>query len=239
MLAAEVSPAALASVVGVDIKSVSRWLAEECLPYPMTRVKIARHLKQRESFLWPALAIASGASGTSLAEFDRVWPTRSAVPTETWHALFEQARSQLDILVYAGGFLIESLDLADVLRWKANQGTAVRVLVGDPSAAAVRLRANELSLPWLPDRCGSTARYLDAVRSEPGVGVRCHRTTLYASTFRFDDVLLVNTHAFGVWAAQSPTLQLRRSPESSLFDFYVSAFERVWLSGSPSDRPST
>lgn len=231
MLDAEMSPAALATAVGVDVKTVSRWLAEECVPYPMTRVRIARHLKQRESFLWPALAVGSGPSGAALAEFDRVWPTRSAIPSETWHALFGHATSQLDILVYAGGFLIETLDLADVLRWKASRGTEIRVLVGDPSAPAVKLRAHELSTSWLPGRCRSTARYLDTVRQEPGVNVKCHCTTLYASTFRFDDILLVNPHAFGVWAAQSPTLQLRQSPESSLFDFHTSAFERVWTSG--------
>lgn len=237
MLDAELSPAGLASAVGVDVKSVTRWLAEECVPYPTTRMRIARHLKQRESFLWPALAHVSGASEAALAELDRVWPTRSAVPSETWHALFEHASARLDILVYAGGFLIETLDLADVLRWKAGKGTVVRVLVGDPSSVAVKVRAEELSMTWLPERCWSTARYLDSVRADRGVNVRCHDTTLYASTFRFDDVLLVNTHVFGVWAAQSPTLQLRQSPNANLFDFYASAFERVWASGSrPADR---
>ena len=43
-----------------------------------------------------------------------------------------RATKQLDILVYAGAFLIETLDLADVLAWKTAKGTRIRVLVGDP-----------------------------------------------------------------------------------------------------------
>ncbi len=78
------------------------------------------------------------------AELDRIWPTRSAISSETWHALFSRATRQIDILVYAGAFLIETLDLADVLQYKAAAGTEVRVLVGDPESAAVRSRAAEL-----------------------------------------------------------------------------------------------
>ena len=51
----------------------------------------------------------------AVGEIDQVWPTRSTISTETWHALFSGATRQLDILVYAGAFLIETLDLADVL----------------------------------------------------------------------------------------------------------------------------
>ena len=228
MLNAEMSASALASAVGVDVKSVARWVSEDRVPYPVTRVKIARALDQRETYLWPSLVDRAGANDQTLAELERVWPTRSAVPSEMWHSLFGHASAQLDILVYAGGFLIETLDLVDVLRWKASAGTQVRVLIGDPRSDAVKIRSDEISLTWLPDRCQTTARHLDAVRREHGVSVRHHSTTLYASTFRFDDVLLVNTHAFGVWAAQSPALQVRQSSGASLFDFYASAFDRVW-----------
>lgn len=228
MLNAEMSASALALAVGVDVKSVARWVSEDRVPYPVTRVKIARALDQRETYLWPSLVHVAGAAEQNLAELERVWPTRSAVPSEMWHSLFGHTSSQLDILVYAGGFLLETLDLVDILRWKAAAGTQVRVLIGDPRSDAVKIRSDEIALTWLPDRCHTTARYLDVVRRERGVSVRQHSTTLYASTFRFDDVLLVNTHAFGVWAAQSPALQVRRSPGASLFDFYALAFDRVW-----------
>jgi hypothetical protein len=228
MLDAEVSATALATAAGVDVKSVARWISEDRIPYPVTRVKVARALDQQETFLWPALLEAPNVCEVALADVDRIWPTRSAVSSETWHALFSRTTRQLDILVYAGAFLVETLDLADVVRYKASAGTEVRVLVGDPESAAVRSRATELSLPWLPERCRSTARCLEPACHQAGVTVRLHGTTHYASHFRFDDVVLVNTHAFGIWSCQSPVLQLQRSSTGGLFDFYASAFESVW-----------
>jgi hypothetical protein len=228
MLNAGVSAAALAAAVQVDPKTVARWITEDRIPYPMTRVRITRVLEQHETFLWPALLQRAEDSGFALAELDHIWPTRSAVSSETWHALFSRATRQLDILVYAGGFLIETLDLRDVLGWKASNGTAIRVLVGDPECTAVRMRAAEISLPWLPDRCRTTMKYLADLRCQAEISVRTHRTTLYASQFRFDDTLLVNAHAFGAWASSSPVFQLQRCASGQLFDFYASAFECAW-----------
>ena len=130
--------------------------------------------------------------------------------------------------MYAGAFLIETLDLPDILQYKAASGTEVRVLVGDPESAAVRSRAVELGLPWLPERCRSTARCLAPAVDAGGVTVRQHATTYYASHFRFDDVVLVNTHAYGVWSCQSPVLQLRQTNSNGLFETYAGAFEQAW-----------
>jgi hypothetical protein len=228
MLNTDMTASALAALVEVDVKSVTRWIAEDRMPYPATRLKVAHALHQEETFLWPALLEASDACAVTAAEVERIWPTRSAISTETWHALFSKATSEVDILVYAGAFLIETLDLADVLQWKASTGTRVRVLVGDPDSAAVQMRAAELSLDWLPERCRSTMQYLRHVAGVPGVTVRLHGTTHYASLFRFDDTLLANAHGYGTWACHSPVYQLRRACSGRLFDFYRSSFERAW-----------
>ena len=165
-----------------------------------------------------------------MVEIERVWPTRSSISSETWHALFSKATEALDILVYAGAFLIETLDLADVLAWKAARGTRIRVLVADPHSAAVGLRAAELSLDWLPQRCQST---LDYLRRVDGISLRPHGASHYASLFRFDDLLLANTHAYGIWACHSPVLQVHRSSSAKLFDFYTNSFDRTWRSCNP------
>ena len=68
---------------------------------------------------------------------------------------------------------------------------------------------------------------------EPGVAVRLHGTTLYNSIYRYDDELLVNAHAYGVPASQSPVLHLRRFPGGRLFDHYMASFERVWETAQP------
>ena len=43
--------------------------------------------------------------------------------------------------------------------------------------------------------------------------------------------MLVNTHAYGFPAAQSPVL--RRLAGGSLFDHYQASFERVWAQAHP------
>lgn len=225
MLNTGMTPIALAHAVGVDAKSVARWIAEDRMPYPVTRVKVAGALGQEETFLWPALLEDGDACDIAAAEIERVWPARSAITSDTWHALFTKASRELDILVYAGAFLMESLDLADVLTWKASRGAKIRMLVGDPRSAAVQARAVELSLDWLPQRCQST---LDYLHRAPGICLRSHGASHYASIFRFDDLLLANTHAYGEWACHSPVLQLRRASSGRLFDFYRRSFDRVW-----------
>lgn len=225
MLNAGMTTAALAAAVQVDTKSVSRWITEDRLPHPATRGCVARALNQEETFLWPALLEVADGGDALAVEVERLWPTRSAISSETWHALFSRTNNELDIQVYAGAFLIETLDLADVLGWKASEGVRVRILVGDPDGAIVLHRAQELATEWLPARCRSTLKYLHQVA---GISVRAHDTSHYASIFRFDDVLLVNTHAFGVWACHSPVQQLRRVCSNSHFDFWRCAFERAW-----------
>ena len=155
------------------------------------------------------------------------------MPAEVWHSLFSHAKTHLDILVYAGGFLIETLDLADVVCWKAGEGAKIRILIGDPSSDAVRVRGVEEDLPWLSQRCMSTLRYLTSVGQAPGVSIRTHATTLYASHFRFDDRMLINTHTYGAWACQSPVYHFRRVGSGHLFDYYAAAFDRVWETGRP------
>jgi len=48
-----------------------------------------------------------------------------------------------------------------------------------------------------------------------------------------DGDMLVNTHAYGFPAAQSPVLHLRRLAGGSLFDHYQASFERVWAQARP------
>ena len=61
----------------------------------------------------------------------------------------------------------------------------------------------------------------------PGVDLRVQGTTLYNSIYRFDDVMLVNTHVWGVSAFGTPVLQLRRLVDGGLFDTYAHSFESV------------
>jgi hypothetical protein len=136
--------------------------------------------------------------------------------------------------VYAGTFLIEQHNLADVLREKSRQGVPCRILVGDETSEAVRQRAvEEGTAGGLEGRIQLNRRYLRDVLGLPGVEVRTHGTTLYNSLFRFDQDLLVNGHVFGAPAGFSPVLHLRRVPGGRMWDHYMRSFDQVWAMGTP------
>lgn len=228
LLAVGLTRAALAEQVDVDEKTVERWITKDRIPHPNTRARIVAVLGQDETYFWPGLLGTEQARNTTEAELVHMWPTRSSVPGDVWKALFKQATSDIDVLVYSGGFLVEAYDLVEVIRAKAAGGASFRILLGDSRCEAVRQRGKEEGLPTLPERCRSTLEYLSEVADLPGVQIRTHRTVLYASLFRFDESMLVNTHTYGAYAARSPVLHLRRVPGGQLFDYYDRAYDRVW-----------
>lgn len=233
LIAAGITQPALAERVGVDAKSVERWITQDRLPHATTRARVAGFLGQDETYFWPALLGTEASRDATQSELVQLWPTRNAVPGDVWRSLFKQTSSQLDVLVYSGGFLIEAYDLIEVIRAKAAAGASIRMLIGDSRCEAVRQRAREEQLSSLVDRCRSSLEYLAEVAALPGVQIRTHQTVLYASQYRFDESMLVNNHTFGSYAARSPVLHLRKVPGGQLFDYYQRSFERVWASGEP------
>jgi hypothetical protein len=131
--------------------------------------------------------------------------------------------------VYAGSFLFEQYDFAATIAEKAAQGVRVRILLGDETAPAVALRAEEEGTTGgLQGRIQLHRRYLRQVHGVRGIEVRTHGTTLYNSLYRFDQDMLVNGHAYGAPANESPILHLRRVPGGRMWDHYMRSFEEVW-----------
>ena len=181
-----------------------------------------------EVYLWPS--VAKQAETASTSELVTYYPHRGAVPATLWSSLIEQATSHVEILVYAGLFLFDSHpDLPDQLADKATAGAQVRILLGDPDSEMVRQRGEEEGIGNdLAARARITRRYLEPATKTPGVELRLHDTILYNSIYRFDDEMLVNTHVYGVPAAQRRCCTCAGSPGGGLFDHYVKSFERVW-----------
>lgn len=71
LLNAGMTAAALAEVVRVDPKSVSRWLTEGRVPHPATRQHVAAVLQQQETYLWPTLLIDTAGDGRRGGRWDR------------------------------------------------------------------------------------------------------------------------------------------------------------------------
>jgi hypothetical protein len=221
--------------VGVDVKTVERWISKGRVPYRAHRTATAALLRTTEAFLWPEVLDDPRATSTSRAELVALYPNRGAVPAELWMRLIDEAKEHIDVLVFAGLFLPDGHpELAKVLISKAEQGTAIRLALGDPDSEAVRLRGQEEHIgEGMAARVRLSLAYLDEAIRVPGVELRLHTTTLYNSIYRLDGDMLVNTHAYGFPAAQSPVLHLRRLAGGSLFDHYQASFERVWAQARP------
>jgi transcriptional regulator with XRE-family HTH domain len=229
------TPAEVATSIGVDPKTVERWITTDRTPYRRHRWAIAQLLDSDEAYLWPAVLNDPQTISATQAEFVTLYPHRGAVPEALWNTLVDSTKDCLDVLVFAGLFFVDSrADLPTTLETKAARGTKTRILLGDPDSSAVAQRADEEGIGHdLAARIKLSLNGLSSLVATPGVDIRLHSTPLYNSMYRFDDDLLVNTHVYGSQAPHSPVLHLKRVPGGRLFDHYMQSFDRVWNLGSP------
>jgi len=237
---ARLTIAEVAAQVGVDPKTVERWIVLGRIPHRSHRWATASLLGTDEAYLWPELADERRTQAASTSELVTLYPNRGAVPGALWRSLLEAATDRIDVLVYAGLFLPDGYpEIAKLLASKAEQGTTVRLTLGDPDSDAVRRRGEEERIgDGLAARVRLGLLYLREAIGAPGVELRFHATTLYNSIYRFDDDMLVNAHVYGAPAAHSPVLHLRRLPGGQLFDHYQASFERVWEQASTNNVPA-
>ncbi len=230
MTTAQLTSARVAKEIGVDPKTVERWVTRGRVPHRTHRWAVAALLGTDEVYLWPDTFDESRVHGTSKAELVTIYPHRGAVPPDLWRALLGGSRRHLDVLVYAGLFLFDGYpELHRFLTGLGERGGSARVLLGDPESDVVRRRGEEEGVgEGMAARIRLSLAYLQPALHSDGIELRLHRTTLYNSLFRCDDDLLVNTHAYGAPASRSPVLHLRRLPGGQLFEHYQQSFERVW-----------
>ncbi|MEV6968852.1 DUF5919 domain-containing protein [Hamadaea sp. NPDC051192] len=225
---AGLTPTRCAELIGVDPKTVERWISLDRLPHRTHRAATAELLRVDETDLWPAVALDPRTVSAGRAELAEFYPTRAAVPPDLWRSVIDEAQDGLDILVYAGLFLPEVHDVARIGR-RARAGCRVRILLGDPSGTAVRQRGEEEGFGiGLAHRVALSLRYFQPIVETSNIEIRLHNTTLYASIVRGDDTLLANIHMYGYTAGQNPVLHLQRVPEGRVFDQYLGSFDKVW-----------
>jgi transcriptional regulator with XRE-family HTH domain len=229
MLRANHDPASLAEAVGVSTKSAERWLSGEVTPYPRTRFRVATVLREDESYLWPDAVDSASLHG---AELVATYPRRTDVPRDLWTELLRSAERDIDLLAFAGLFLIEEHpDWIPLLKLKAEHGARVRILIGDPQGKQVTERDSEHEIGG-----GVSGRILAVLTQyrllKNIAGVRLHDTPLYNSIYRFDDDMLINVHAYGILAAYTPVVRIRRI-DGRYFNTYTESFERAWVNARP------
>ena len=233
MLERGVTPAALAHAVNVDAKTIERWIVKERTPYRRHRYSVAAFLSVDEAYIWPDALDKEQVIAASESEIISVYPHRWAVPREIWGRLFDQANQEIGLLVYSAMFLGEDAGLQKTLADKAESGTRVRILLGDPDSPHVAERGTAEGIDDAMAAKIRNAIVLYRPLTAAGVEIRLHSTILYNSIYRGDDQLLVNTHIYGTMANNAPVFHLRKIPGGDMASTYIDSFERVWDSAQP------
>jgi hypothetical protein len=226
------TPEAVAEKLDVDLKTVERWITTGRTPYPRYRHALAAMVGKGETYLWPEALPANRRTEAATSEIVQVYPHRAAIPGDLWPRMIKDASKQIDVLVYAGLFLPEqNARLMKALREQAATGTRIRILLGDPESQAVALRGAEEEIgEAMASKIRNVLVLYRELASVSGIEVRLHATILYNSIFRFDENMFVNSHIYGVPAANAPVLHLRRLSVGDVFDTYNDSYERVWQS---------
>jgi transcriptional regulator with XRE-family HTH domain len=228
-----ITPAAIGGELGVDQKTVERWINGR-IPYRRHRYALATRLGVDEVYLWPDALSADVVGAASEAEILAVYPHRQEAPRDAWINLFTAAEQEIAILVYAGLFLVEDGGLQKILADKARAGVRLRVLLGDPASPQVAERGTDEGIDEaVTMKIRNVIILYRPLREIPGAEFRLHRTTLYNSIYRGDDHLLVNSHVQGLPAARAPLWHLRRIAGGQLAAVYLESFERVWETAVP------
>lgn len=228
------TPASLGDEIGVDPKTVERWISLGRTPYRKHRFAAASRLGVDEAYLWPDALSREQVAAASDSEVLAIYPHRSDVPRDAWRQLFKTAEREIGVLVYSGSFLAEDSAVQKVLAERARAGVRVRILLGDPDSPEVAERgANEGVGDGMAARIRNALVLYRVLRGIDGTEFRFHRTVLYNSIYRGDDHLLVNTHVYGVPAYEAPVWQLRKVAGGEIATTYLESFERVWDSAVP------
>jgi transcriptional regulator with XRE-family HTH domain len=232
MLRARVRENDVAARLGVDPKTVRRWLSGR-VPYASNRFALADMVGVDEADLWPD---AGGplAGRVRPDELGSIYPHRWSIPRDVWAQFFESAEHEIGILAYSALFLAEDAGLLDIIADKATSGVRVRLALGDPETARVAQRGQE---EGIGDAMAAKVRnaltlYRPLLASE-NVEIRLHQAVLYNSIYRADGQIFLNQHVYGVPASHAPVYCFRECESGDMAIAYFDSFERVWSTAPP------
>lgn len=225
----------VAARLGVDPKTVQRWISGHRTPYAHNRMALTRLLGVDETAAWPHVTSTLTSLSNRAADLRAFYPHRSTMHHRVWWKLFTSARREIGILAYAGLFLAEDDTLMQVIADRARNGVTVRILLGDPDSPYVADRGEDEGIgDSIAAKIRNALVLYRPLRDIGSVEIRLHRTTLYASIYRADGELLVNPHIYGIPAANAPVLHLHKTEDGDMANTYLTSFERVWTTAQPS-----
>lgn len=230
---ATMTEAALAAAVGVDAKTVARWIADETrVPHPRHRWATCEALGVGEDVLWPDAIKHTVKTGPD-REVMAVYPFRSSCPKSVWQGLITGAQREVTFCAYTAYFLwLEIPNLRNVLRKKAERGTRIRFLIGDPESEITRRREEVEAVPLtVSTRIRITLDELAKLRETSGIETRYSDDHVSMSVFVFDNEALVTPHLGNLVGHDSPMLHLRRMQEDGLYDRFRFHADALWSAG--------
>ena len=191
---------------------------------------MAALLHADEKDLWPIIAQRPTTRRAEAAsEVINTYPHRWAVPRSTWLAFFQHAETEISILAYAALFLSEDAGIVQTIADRAEDGVAVRLLLGNPDGPRIRERGEEEGIgASITAKIHNVLALLRPLLDLDGVELRFHDTVLYNSIYRSDEELLINPHVYGLPAAQAPVLHLHAHQRGSMARMYLDTLERIW-----------
>jgi len=200
-----------ADIVGVDVKTVQRWLAGR-VPYPGNRARVAGALDTTEHALWPdsvpALTTTEAHELTIPLTSDAIagygHATDSAAPNTA--ALLSTAAERIEIAIPN---LASQPGLVELFRTSAKNGRQARIIIEDPDEQVEGLLG------------------IDAVEIRASPAREDH--VLY----RADDEMLLVLTRIGSASASPPIIHLRRQADGGLFDRLADDFDDRWLEATP------
>jgi transcriptional regulator with XRE-family HTH domain len=204
-----------ADTVGVDVKTVQRWLAGR-VPYAGNRARVAGALDTPEHALWPdavpvptsteAQELTTPVTGDAIAGYGHA--TDPAAPDGA--TLLRAAVERIEIAIPN---LASQPALVELLRTCATDGRQARILIEDP---------DEQIEPLLG---------IDAIE------IRASPSRENHVIYRADDEMLLVLTRIGPASASPPIIHLRRQADGGLFDRLADDFDDRWLEATPLTSP--
>jgi transcriptional regulator with XRE-family HTH domain len=225
----------LARKVGVDGKTVDRWLASEArVPRAPARKAVAEALGVSAEMLWPKAVRDAIKTGTD-REVVATYAYRNTCPPTVWSSLIDGAKRRIVFAGYTNYFIWqEQPKAAERLRAKAEAGVQVRFVVGDPESEVTRRREQVEDNPLtVSTRIRMTLAQLQQMGPLPGLDARFSDGHIALSAFIFDDEMLVTPHIANLLGHESPMLHLRRLQADGLFDRFAQHVDALWAGGRP------
>lgn len=234
MRAAAIDPDQLAEHVGVDAKTIGRWLAGRT-PYPRHRTLVAELLGVQPHQLWPDADLPPARTEPDGGELVAVYTRADDPGAPDGRTLLEAAVGEIDLLDFTLADLLHDPEIIRLLAAKTAGGCHIRILVSAPDSAYLAVTAGEQAqpakltvLPQMAFDAERTIGFLQPLLAAGAVEARTFVAGRFNSIVRCDGRMLVTLHLWGTEPRHAPLLHLQRHGDDGIFDRFAAHYDAIW-----------